>query len=456
MFEGVLLTLPIRGRWSFTRILMKQDSADSFESSAFTAWRGRILFSTYLGYAGFYLTRNVFPVCKKTLMDHFHATPHQIAHLWTAYLSAYFLGQFLVSYFGRRTSARWLLLTGLGTSIAVNLVCGATNSYATFLWMMVVNGFAQSMGWPGCIAAVAHWLLPEKRASVLGVWSTNLIVGNMLVKAFAGLFLEFHGWRYAYFGCGMFALVTWALMLCWQRDRPEEVGLEPIQKSSNESSHLDPKWTQSHLSFGDYFRLILHPSVLLIAVGYFSIKLMRYAMDSWLPTFLQLHGLGKAQSAYWSTIYDMAGLLGMVLTGYLLPKTFRGNWPWLCIVLGVAAAAGYQWVIQSGSNAISIALGCGFIGFMIYGADSLLKGLASIEVAGVRNGAAVAALVNGVASIGPILQEEIIGRWINAGAQGVQQAHSLGLGFALVFVFAMTLLLFLNRRERILSSPIPT
>ena len=60
-------------------------------------------------------------------------------------------------------------------------------------------------------------------------------------------------------------------------------------------------------------------------------------------------------------------------------------------------------------------VGLSICGFMLMGPDSLLSGTGAIDVGG-RKGAVVAAgIINGLGSIGPIFQEEIIGmvldRW---------------------------------------------
>src|SRR5213078_3971318 len=87
-------------------------------------WRWRILISTYYAYAGYYLTRKVFTICKAPLADHFGVSIGEIAHLWTAFLLAYMIGQFLSSLIGRRWGPRVLLLGGLGISIVINFVFG--------------------------------------------------------------------------------------------------------------------------------------------------------------------------------------------------------------------------------------------------------------------------------------------------------------------------------------------
>ena len=152
-------------------------------------WRWRILASTYFAYAGFYLTRKVFTICKAPLSKEFNVGLDQIAHIWTAYLVAYMVGQFLNSWLGRKWGPRVLLLGGLGLSIIINVVFGFANSYWTFLVFMFVNGLAQAAGWPGCVGGISEWLRARERGRIMGVWSTSYQVGSMLVKGIGGYLL---------------------------------------------------------------------------------------------------------------------------------------------------------------------------------------------------------------------------------------------------------------------------
>ena len=82
-------------------------------SSQQRLWRWRVLLSTYFAYAGYYLTRKVFTICKTSLSEEFDVGLDSIAHIWAAYLIAYMIGQFVNSFIGRKWGPRLLLLGGL-------------------------------------------------------------------------------------------------------------------------------------------------------------------------------------------------------------------------------------------------------------------------------------------------------------------------------------------------------
>ena len=403
-------------------------------------WRWRVLLATYFGYGGYYLTRKVFTICKTTLADEFNWELGDTAHIWTAFLVAYMLGQFLNSYLGRRWGSRTILLGGLAISIVFNIVFGFANSYKTFVVFMFFNGLVQATGWPGSVGSVSSWLRPWERGTFMGFWSTSYQIGNITVKWLGGVLLESQlGWRWSFWGCTLVTFVIWWALYLWQRNKPEDVGLAPILEERREDQRTVRASEAEHLTFSQYLQVALNPIVLLMGCSYFCIKFLRYALDSWLPAFLNIQGLDVGAASYYSSLFDGAGIVGVVVTGFVLDRVFRGNWAVLCFVMAIGMIAGYLAVIYLATGPVMVALCFGFVGFMLYGPDSLVCGVASVEVAGEKNGVAVVGLVNGVGSIGPVIQEEVIGllikknaafkegfRGIDTGVEGIQQAMDAG------------------------------
>ncbi|HAM72719.1 MAG TPA: hypothetical protein DCM86_13845 [Verrucomicrobiales bacterium] len=426
------------------RATVKADNPSTQTPPAFLAWRRQVLLATWLGYIGYYLTRNVFTTCKKSIASTGHfGSLDQVAHLWAAYHCSYMVGQFLVSALGRRTGARLLLATGLGLSIAVNLLIGGVNSYGSFLLLMVINGCAQATGWPGCVAGVAHWIAPRERAWTLGIWSTNLVVGNILVKLIAALLLVRWGWNYAFMGCALLTLAIWGVVCLWVRERPEEVGLLPPPDVAGAARLTPSESGAAQLSFREYLELATQPAILIMGAGYFAVKWVRYSLDSWLPTFYQFQDVSVLVSAKYAALFDVGGLWGMVLAGWAIHRFFSGNWGLLCLLLGLGMIVTYGFVYAVSPVPWIAACCFTLIGMMVYGADSLLKGFACVEVAGPRHGAAVAGVVNGIASLAPVIQEIWIASWLRPKDDpllGIRHAHLLGLWFSGLLVAAMACL----------------
>lgn len=428
-------------------------------------WRWKILASTYVGYIGYYFTRKIFTICKTTMRDDLGWQLADTAYIWTMFLLAYMLGQFITSFVGRKWwGPRVLLLGGLGISIICGVIFSATHSYWVFMVFMFINGLVQATGWPASVGTVSQWAQSKERGTLMGWWTTNHILANFLFKGIGG-FLLTHGlwqitwfsgtlfalrfneimrpgWRPAFFGCTVLALLIWVILYFWQRDKPEDLGLAPIADEELNEGRAVNASQEANASMGEYFQIFFHPLVLAMGCGYFCIKFLRYALDSWLPAFLNIQGMAPDQASYFSAISDITGILGTILAGWALDKMFRGNWANVCLLMGIGAVGAYIAVICFSVNAVSAAICFGLVGFMIYGPDSILTGAAAMSVAGGMNAVAVSGIVNGIGSMGPIVQE-IVNAQFMKGADpltGIRQSNIMGLSASVVFVVLMVVI----------------
>ncbi len=403
----------------------------------YRAWRWKILTSTYVAYIGYYMTRKIFTICKTSIANDLGWELGDTAYIYASLLLAYVVGQFLNSYIGRKWGPRVILLWGLGITIVCNTIFGITNSYATFILFMFINGLAQASGWPGCIGGISKWLRSQERGSIMGIWTTNHIIGNIAYKSIGGVLLASFGWRWAFFGMTVLTLLVWALILLWQRDRPEDVGLQSLEDQDEDYGMAIKASQEDHISFSEYLRVAFNPLIFIMGVAYFSVKFLRYALDSWLPSFLNIQGLPVDQASYYSMSFDIAGVFGTIFAGYVLDRWFRGNWAGLCFVCAIGTVLGYLAVIYAGINPIMIAICFGLVGFMLYGPDSILTGAAAVAVAGKANAVAVTGIINGIGSVGPIIQELVIGKLMRS--DNLQMGITKSNYLALFISIAMTL-----------------
>ncbi len=409
-------------------------------------WRRRIIFSTFMGYGGFYFSRKVYGLVKHSLNHDLDWPYDSIALIWAAYLLAYMIGQFVNGYVGRRWGPRILLLGGLAFSVVCNIAFGLTSSYWTFMSFMVFNGLVQAAGWPGSVGGIAQWVRPSERGFIMGGWSTSYVWGNIGTKLIGSWLLgmalfAIPSWRLAFFGCTFISFLIWWLLFFWQRNKPQDVGLPPIVDiNADEEGRAVRASNKEHVGFDEYLRLAKNPLIVTMGLAYFFVKFLRYALDSWLPTFLALQGMTESRAGLFSTLFDIGGILPCILIGYALDRYFNGNWAKLCFIAGVGLVAGYTSVLYFETDPVLVAVCFGLVGFMIYGPDTLLCGAASVAVAGEVNGVAVAGLVNGIGSIGPIIQELIIGK-IMTGKDEMANIHATNvMAFVMSIAFALMML----------------
>ncbi len=424
--------------------------ASLIEKGPYRKWQYRIFSATWLAYVGYYFTRKAFFVVKSDMADSMGLDTMSLAHLGTAYLISYMIGQYSSAYFGRRLGPKLLLLFGMGVSLTCNVIFGASNSYWTVLLFLSLNGLAQGTGWPGSIGSLAYWFKRKQRGSILGIWATCYQVGSLVATSFAAYMLGHYGWRWSFFGASMIMLVIWSAVLMLHPNRPEDVGLPPLKDEDNgeeaQSEEVETKTKKGRESLG-WSKEVVY-TVVLMGIVYFGIKFLRYALWSWVP-FLLRNNFGQAgdDAGYISTVFDIAGFLGVIFAGFASDKLFKGKRSFLSFLMLFLMALSFVFMYTMGSTSLFyFTLSMAMAGFMLYGPDSLISGVGAIDV-GTKKGALVAAgIINGTGSIGPIFQEEIIG-WLYVKYHG-----SLIPIFILLMVVALatafvTFLLWMNSRK---------
>ena len=377
------------------------------QTSSYRPWQLKILTATWLSYAGYYFCRKAFYVVKADLAETLALTTIDLANLGTAYLVFYMIGQFSSAYFGKRLGPKLLLLAGMGISIACNIMFGISNGFWTMFVFLSLNGLAQGTGWPGCIGSLAYWFKRKQRGSVLGMWSTCYQVGSVVATSFAAYILGQYGWRWSFFGASTILLIVWVIVLFLHPNRPEDVGLTPLvdsEDSDEDASKVDGNslgWTKEVVV-----------TIVMMGLVYFCIKFLRYALWSWAPFFLRNNfQLAGDNAGYLSTVFDMAGFAGVIAAGFVSDKLFKGRRSFLAfIMLALMTLSFILMQVKGSTSVLFFTISMGLAGFMLYGPDSLLSGVGAIDVGAKKGALSAAGIINGIGSIGPIFQSQIIGR----------------------------------------------
>jgi OPA family glycerol-3-phosphate transporter-like MFS transporter len=414
-------------------------------------FRMQLFVATWLSYFGFYVVRKVYAVVKLPLKEHFGLDDIQVAWPWTIYLITYMVGQFLAAWLGRRFESRRILAVGMCVAAAANFVIGLlVDAEATraFLWMCVtmgIFGFAQATGWPHNVALFANWTRKAERGTLFAVWGTCYQFGAVFGKGLAGFLLGWLGLAWSFYGSSLVLLAFTVYFVLRARERPESAGLSLPDESEPATAAAKPGAPAIRESSALPRAFLV--SVVAMGLIYFGFKFLRYALDSWSALILGEHfGMSTSFAAYFSTAFDWVGFLGVLVAGYWsdrIPGARRTPvifWMTCGCLLAVTA----MWMVGLSSAVLFVVL-LGVIGFMAMGPDSLLAGASAMD-AGTRRQAAVAAgVINGLGSIGPIVQEPVIG-WLKQ-TQGLDAVFGLLVVIVLLTTIATGLLARSDRRR---------
>ncbi|BAU72399.1 MFS transporter [Metapseudomonas furukawaii] len=416
-------------------------------------WRVQIFLITWLAYAAFYFTRKAFSVAKLGIGEDpsFELDKAAMANLDALYLAAYAVGQFTWGIVADRFGPRVVVLGGLVISALMALVMGTFATLPIFATCMVVQGLAQSTGWSGLCKNIGSFFATRERGRVLGYWSTCYAFGGLVATPFAGwwAYEVSHDWRMAFISSAVVVLVVAVLFFLLQRNRPQDVGLPPVEVDATcEQRGGAPR--ESHWSA--LRKVFRNRTVLVLGLAYFLLKPARYAILLWGPVIVyeRMPSIGKVASAIVPTSFEVAGLVGPILIGYASDKLFGARRIPACVlslvVLTVCLAL-FVPAMQSGSLYLVVGL-LFMMGMTLYGPDSMISGSAAIDF-GTQDGAGSAAgFVNGCGSVGAILGGLLPGYFDTVTVFLVFTAAAL--------LASLMLVPFWNSRPRTLAAPSQT
>ncbi len=380
-------------------------------------YRVQLFTATWLSYAGFYVARKVYPILKHPIKEQFGLDDVHLAYPWTVYLVTYMLGQFLAAWLGRHMESRRVLAYGMAIAAACNVVLGLlvdSHVAGVYLWMCVtmgIHGLAQATGWPHNVGLFANWTRRSERGTLFGIWGSCYQLGSIVAKALAAFLFGWLGMAWSFFGSSIVLFAITALFLAWARERPESVGLS---LEDHEEADAPAQGTAGFEAArdGPLPRAFVR-SIVAMGLIYFGFKFIRYALDSWSTLILGEHfGMSTTTAAYLSTAFDWVGFLGVIAGGMWsdrIPGSRRTPVVfWMTI--GCFVFTTLMWFVGLSSPLYFVVL-LGLIGFTAMGPDSLLSGACAMDVGNRRQAAIAAGVINGLGSIGAIVQEPSIG-WL--------------------------------------------
>ncbi|GMV95646.1 MAG: MFS transporter [Phycisphaerae bacterium] len=411
---------------------------------SYERWRWQIFAVTWLAYAGFYLTRKSFAVAKIGIQQDplLRLTDAQMAWIDGAYLVAYAAGQFLFGIAGDRAGTRKVVSTGLFVSVLAAVAMGASTWTVMLGLFFLIQGLCQSSGWAPLTKNMSAFFSRRERGTVMGLWCTNYALGGLLASMVAGLAGDRWGWRYAFFVPAAGLTAVWVLFLLFQRNRPEDVGLPPIEQYHGEvrggaAGASAAAAEEPGGSWRAILEVLTNPMVLLLAAVYFLLKPARYAILFWGPKYIHARlGSGMTESGLLSGLFELAGPAAALAGGYLSDRVFGTRRVPVCVIclvlLGVLLIAFNHFPVGRWALGISFFV----IGMLLFAPDSLVVGASAVDF-GTRQGASTAAgIINGMGSVGAVFGGVLPGffneRWGWSGVFGLLGAMTLLAGLILL------------------------
>ena len=335
-------------------------------------------------------------------------TSSQMAWIDGGYLTAYAIGQFFWGMCGDRFGTRKIILTGMLGSIVAGFAMGVSTIVLVFGVFFILQGVCQSTGWAPLSKNFGQFFSQRERGSTMGLWCTNYAIGGFIASAFAGYCGERWGYQYAFFGPAAALFVIWILFILFQRNKPEDFGLPPIEEYHGEPELLidedDRPEEEADGSWKVIKEVLVNPMILRLGAVYFFLKPTRYAILFWGPVYIaEKLSTGMQVSGTLNGLFEFAGPMSVLLAGVVSDRVFGSKRMPVAVICLFALAI--LLLVMNHVPATSVAIGTCFflVGFLLFAPDSLISGTAAIDF-GTKKGASTAAgFINGCGSVGAIV-----------------------------------------------------
>ena len=425
--------------------------------SMYRSWRFKVFMGIFLGYAGFYLIRNNVSLVSAILKEHDIMNAAGIGIVANAVLFAYGLSKFFMAMLSDRANARYFMPIGLALSAIMNLLIAfvpvLSASVGLFAIMMFINGWFQGMGWPPSGRVLVHWFSTTERGWMTSIWNCAHNVGGAGVGLLSAWALDTFAtsdadWRPAFWAPAIAALVVALIALILVRDRPEALGLPPIEEYRNDPAKVketsDMPWKEMLFK-----HVLTNRVVVLLAITNVFVYTLRYGVLNWIPIYLteQVHGVNVKEGILGFAIYEGAGIAGTLLCGWVSDKIFKGwrSGAGILFLAGVGIALLAYWLMPYSAPIWVFYLLIAIIGGLIYG-PVMLIGLQAIDLSP-TNVAGTAAGFTGLFGylLGATLASSGVGLLIH------NFGWNIAYGFLIVVaVVAVILMMIVGKDERAL------
>jgi MFS family permease len=158
-------------------------------------------------------------------------------------------------------------------------------------------------------AAISIWFPAEMRGTPLGLWTTCMPVGNILMFNLAPWLAELAGWQFVWKAGAVFSLA--AFILFWgffRMPKPEEAGGKPLS-SDAETEHEKPH---------SYGKAMANTGLWLITLQFLCYNLICLALGTYYATFLNsVRNYTLSAASFTFSLCTIAAVFSQPIGGYL-------------------------------------------------------------------------------------------------------------------------------------------
>jgi len=271
-----------------------------------------------------YLQQRGITVASVQIMPQLGISQMHIGWLEEAFIVGYALAQFPGGVLGQRLGARRTFvligLVALGSAMALPLaplVASGGLLFAILLLAQLLLGLAQGPIFPVSTGAFQVWFPQSRWASVIGLQSVGLHLGEIVTPPLTAVLMVALGWQWALI---LLTLPALPLILWWAwygRNTPAEhpavTAAELAELGANAKARVDTRISWQRIAL-----LLRNRDVLVVTVSYLCMNYVYYLIANWCFLYLvQERHFSVLDSGWLAAVVPVGGAVGAGVGGYL-------------------------------------------------------------------------------------------------------------------------------------------
>lgn len=283
-----------------------------------------VLLATCIGYIGYYIIRLVFTTEQNDIMKAYHFSTADIGLILSCFGIGYGVAKLFMGAFADKCDANRYLMTGLLLSAVLNIFLGSTKNLYLMMLLMFLMAVTQGMGAAACQKMIQMWWGPRMRGTMYSIWSSAHNAGSFICVAIVQLavFLFSGSIPAVFYTASIISFIICFLILLLGADRPKMVGLPDIATYTGDKVILDNGQVstsdRTDLSIGQIFikYILKNKLVWAVTLTSMSLYLVRYGIQSWIPSYLvQNKGFDPGSAKWIIGIFELASVPGVIIIG---------------------------------------------------------------------------------------------------------------------------------------------
>ncbi|MEG2574234.1 MAG: MFS transporter, partial [Bacteroides sp.] len=361
----------------------------------FKYWQTRTIVATMIGYALFYFVRKNFSLAMPGMEAELGITKISLGLFLTLNGLVYGLSRFVNGILADRRNARYYMTIGLALCAGTNFLFGFAEpiSHTLLGWGIgqdymqvmilfmgitwVLNGLLQGTGFPPCARLLTHWIPPKELATKMSFWNTSHSIGAGLVVILCGYIMGnfgHSGWKFCFWiPAGISFLGAIGLFFAL-RDTPTSVGLPELPGTEVENKEKSAASAKEEKAFL-HKMVFANPLIWILGIANFFVYVVRFSVLDWGPTLLsQSKGVSLEHAGWMVALFEIAGILGMIVAGWITDKFLAGRAHRTCVfcMLGAATFIFVFWQLPTTAPLWLVIASLCAAGFCIYGPQALI------------------------------------------------------------------------------------